>query len=338
LPNRKLPANSYSPKYRAAPDGDNMAQWMTNPKVSITSEEMNGNSSDISASGGLGDACEVLAPARQTVPLVFASPHSGRRYPAEFVANSLLDEVTIRRSEDSFVDELFASAPDHGAPLLCAHFPRAFLDANREPFELDPEMFEDDLPDYVNTRSSRVAAGLGTVARMVANGHDIYRDKLRFAEVAERINLYYRPYHRTLRRLIDETHDSFGYCMVIDCHSMPSVGGPMDPDAGRGRADFILGDCFGSACDSILTGTMESALRGLGHGATRNKPFSGGFTTRNYGRPDEGVHAIQIEINRGLYMDERTIARGPGMARLQQHISQVIGALADLGRLELAAE
>ena len=296
---------------------------------------MNDDSSD---NHGSQDPCDVLAPERQTVPLVFASPHSGRRYPTKFVESSLLDEIAIRRSEDSFVEELFAAAPDYGAPLLHAHFPRAFIDANREPFELDPEMFEDELPDYANTQSSRVAAGLGTVARMVANGHDIYRDKLGFTEIADRINTYYRPYHRTLRRLIDETRGKFGYCMVIDCHSMPSVGGPMDPDAGRGRADFILGDCFGSASDKILTDTVENTLRAIGHSVTRNKPFSGGFTTRNYGRPNDGVHAVQIEINRGLYMDEATIARGPGMALLKDHITQVISALADLGRLDLAAE
>lgn len=282
--------------------------------------------------------CEVLTPKRQTAPLVFASPHSGRRYPAKFVESSLLDETAIRRSEDSFVDELFGSAPTHGAPLLRAHFPRAFIDVNREPFELDPEMFEDELPDYVNIQSSRVAAGLGTVARMVANGNDIYPRKLRFTDIADRINEFYRPYHRILRRLIDETRDEFGYCMLIDCHSMPSVGGPMDPDAGRGRADFILGDCFGTASDKILTETVENSLRAFGYSVTRNKPFSGGFTTRNYGRPNEGVHAIQIEINRGLYMNESTIARGPGMPLLENHISHVISALADLGRLDLAAE
>ncbi len=296
---------------------------------------MNDNSSE---DNGPEDPCDVLAPERQTVPLVFASPHSGRRYPADFVENSLLDALTIRRSEDSFVDELFAAAPDYGAPLLRAHFPRAFIDPNREPFELDPAMFEDELPDFANTQSSRVAAGLGTVARMVANGHDIYRGKLRFADIAERINAYYRPYHRTLRRLIDETRANFGYCMVIDCHSMPSVGGPMDPDAGHGRADFILGDAFGSTGDKILTETVENTLRAIGHSVTRNKPFSGGYTTRHYGRPAEGVHAVQIEINRGLYMDETTITRGPGMALLQDHLSQVIGALAELGRLDLAAE
>ena len=282
--------------------------------------------------------CEVLAPALQTVPLVFASPHSGTVYPADFVAESPLDALAIRRSEDSFVDELFAAAPEYGAPLLRALFPRAFIDANREPFELDPAMFEDALPDYANTQSSRVMAGLGTVARMVSSGQDIYDRKLRFADIAERINTYYRPYHRNLRRLIDETRDSFGYCMLIDCHSMPSVGGPMDPDAGRGRADFILGDCFGSACDRILTSTVEDALRSMGYAVVRNKPFAGGFTTRNYGRPAEGAHALQVEINRGLYMDEVGITRAAGMERLSGHLTQVIAALAGLGRLDLAAE
>lgn len=315
-----------------------MAQVMTNPKVSITSDDMIEKSRKFQGTIESEGPCDVLAPDHHSVPLVFASPHSGRLYPAEFVENSLLDALTIRRSEDSFVDELFAAAPDYGAPLLHANFPRAFIDANREPFELDPKMFEDELPDYANTQSSRVAAGLGTVARMVANGHEIYPGKLRFADIATRINDYYRPYHRTLRRLIDDTRSRFGYCMVIDCHSMPSVGGPTDPDAGHGRADFILGDAFGSTCDKILTNTVETALRDIGHSVTRNKPFSGGYTTRHYGRPSEGVHAVQIEINRGLYMDEATISRGPGMELLREHITQVISALAEHGQLDLAAE
>ena len=273
---------------------------------------------------------EIVAPSRQAVPLVFASPHSGTEYPEAFVKASNLDLLMLRRSEDSFVDELFADAPSHGAPLLRAHFPRAFIDPNREPFELDPAMFEDTLPAYANTQSSRVAAGLGTIARVVSTGQEIYIGKLRFADAADRINNYYRPYHCALADLVEATRKRFGHGVLVDCHSMPSVGGPMDPDAGRRRADFVLGDCFGQSCDNAVTDTVERALRGLGYHVVRNKPFAGGFTTRSYGKPRDGVHALQIEINRALYMDERLIERSAGFERVREEMSAVVAALAEM--------
>jgi N-formylglutamate amidohydrolase len=279
-----------------------------------------------------------MRPERQTVPLVFTSPHSGRDYPPAFVAASVLDPVALRRSEDSYVDELFAAAPRLGAPLLKALFPRAFIDPNREPFELDPAMFSDDLPSYADTQSSRVAAGLGTIPRVISNGQEIYRGKLTFAEAAERINHYYRPYHKALAALVDDTVERFGCCVLIDCHSMPSVGGLLDPDAGRGRADFVIGDCFGNACEESISATVERALRARGHSVVRNKPFAGGFTTRHYGKPSIGVHALQIEINRALYMDEVKIERREGMDRLTGHMTDVMVALTGLAALDLAAE
>ena len=285
-----------------------------------------------------GQNVEIMRPERQTVPLVFASPHSGREYPNDFVANSALDPVALRRSEDSFVDELFAAAPEFGAPLLKALFPRAFIDPNREPFELDPAMFVDELPSYANSQSSRVAAGLGTIPKVVSNGREIYRAKLKFAEAAERINVYYRPYHKALAALVEATVERFGFCVLIDCHSMPSVGGPLDPDAGRGRADFVLGDGFGNACEDRVTATVERALRAQGHSVIRNKPFAGGFTTRHYGKPSTGVHALQIEINRALYMDELRIERRDDIHRLTRQMVDVIVALTGLGGLDLAAE
>jgi N-formylglutamate amidohydrolase len=276
----------------------------------------------------LGEHLEVLRPTRQTVPLVFASPHSGNRYPPEFIAASRLDPVALRRSEDCFVDRLFAAAPEHGAPLLRALFPRAFVDPNREPFELDPAMFEDALPAYANTASARVAAGLGTIARVVTNGQEIYRAKLRFAEAAERIGTYYRPYHRALHDLLDETRKKFGCYLLIDCHSMPSIGGPMDPDAGRGRADFVIGDCFGTSCDDLVAATVEKALRDMGFTVLRNRPYAGGFTTSHYGKPSAGLHAVQIEINRALYMDENAIEAHPGLRALSDKLTLLIGSLA----------
>ncbi|MGB0632848.1 MAG: N-formylglutamate amidohydrolase [Alphaproteobacteria bacterium] len=281
---------------------------------------------------------EIHHPDAQTVPLVFASPHSGRDYPAEFVSGARLDPVSLRRSEDGFVDDLFAAAPDHGAPLLRATFPRAFIDANREPFELDQGMFSDRLPEYVNTESSRVAAGLGTIARVVSSGQDIYPRKLTFSEAAERINAYYRPYHKALETLIHETRKRFGYCVVVDCHSMPSIGGPLDPDAGRGRADFVVGDCFGSTCAPYITDAIERTISGFGYAVARNKPFAGGFTTRHYGQPRDGVHTVQVEINRALYMDEIRIEKNTGFDRVAAQMTDVVAALAQLTAQDLAAE
>lgn len=283
-------------------------------------------------------AFDIRSPEIRTVPLVFASPHSGSNYPPDFVAGARLDPVSLRRSEDGFVDDLFAAAPEYGAPLLCALFPRAFIDANREPFELDQGMFSDRLPDYVNTESSRVAAGLGTIAKVVSSGQNIYPRKLTFSEAADRIDSYYRPYHKALETLIGETRKKFGYCVVVDCHSMPSIGGPLDPDAGRGRADFIIGDCFGSTCAPYITDAIERTISGFGYVVNRNKPFAGGFTTRHYGRPRDGVHTVQIEINRALYMDELQIRKNENFGRIAAQMTDIVAALAQLTAQDLAAE
>ncbi|MEE2995852.1 MAG: N-formylglutamate amidohydrolase [Pseudomonadota bacterium] len=277
-------------------------------------------------------------PVSQTVPLVFASPHSGCEYPEDFVAGSRLDPLSLRRSEDGFVDDLFNAAPEYGAPLLRATFPRAFVDANREPFELDQRMFSDSLPDYVNTESSRVAAGLGTIARVVSNGQDIYPRKLTFAEAEARINSYYRPYHKALKTLIHDTRKNFGHCVVVDCHSMPSIGGPLDPDVGHGRADFVVGDCFGSTCAPYITDAIERTIASFGYVVGRNKPFAGGFTTRHYGQPRDHVHTVQIEINRALYMNEVKIEKNAGFERVMAQMTDVIAALAQLMTHNLAAE
>jgi N-formylglutamate amidohydrolase len=280
---------------------------------------------------------EVLAPSRQTAPLVFASPHSGTAYPDSFVRRSQLSALSLRRSEDSFVDEIFADAPARGAPLLRALYPRAYVDPNREPYELDPEMFADTLPSWVNARSPRVRGGLGTIARVVANGAEIYREKLSFAEAEQRITACYRPYHDALTDLVTATRDRFGHCLLVDCHSMPSVGGPMDADSGRKRVDFILGDRYGTSCAAAVTDRVEATLAGLGYQIRRNLPYAGGFTTVHYGRPATGIHALQIEINRRLYMDEGRITRLPFIEKLRTDIGGLIGVLADFGAAELGA-
>lgn len=265
----------------------------------------------------------LMRPARQTVPLVFASPHSGRAYPADFVAAARLDPLALRRSEDSFVEELFAAAPSQGAPLLAATFPRVFCDVNREPWELDPGMFDGPLPSWVNTASPRVGAGLGTIARVVATGEPVYRRKLTFAEAEDRIRRFWQPYHAALAALIAETRAEFGCCLLIDCHSMPT-----HPAQAANPPDFVLGDAHGTSCTPRVTRMMEEALLGMGYRVRRNDPYAGGYVTRHYGRPREGVHALQIEIARPLYMDETRIERLPGMEALRRDLTRLVAIAA----------
>jgi N-formylglutamate amidohydrolase len=269
-------------------------------------------------------AYAVLAPETQAAPLVFASPHSGRRYPPEFLAAARLDPHALRRSEDSFVEELFDSAPRHGCPLIHALFPRAWCDVNREPWELDPAMFEGELPGWVNAASPRVGAGLGTIARVVATGEAIYRRKLSFAEAEARINACWRPYHDALSGLIEATRARFGLCLLIDCHSMPTLHAQ-----GRGRQpDIVLGDAHGTSASPTAMRRLEEALLAAGFIVRRNDPYAGGYVTRHYGRPREGVHAVQIEVARSLYMDEERIAPSTGFAPLRRRLEDVIAALA----------
>lgn len=284
-----------------------------------------------------GASCSVLAPAEQTQPLVFASPHSGRDYPPEFVAASRLDPLSLRRSEDAFIDQVFVSAPAHGAPLLRAHFPRVYVDPNREPFELDPEMFDGTLPDFVNAASPRVAAGLGTVARVVTSGEEVYAGKLAFDEVQRRIRAHYFPYHEALKGLVESTLRRFGGCLLIDCHSMPSVGGPMDSDPGLKRVDMVLGDRFSTSCAPSITDFVERKLVAMGYSVRRNLPYAGGYTTAHYGRPRDGVHALQIELNRALYMDENAVTPTRGLDRLAGHMGELIEALAKIETRTLRA-
>ncbi len=275
-----------------------------------------------------------------TVPFVFSSPHSGRNYPKRFLDLSRLDETTIRRSEDCFVDELFASVVALGAPLLVAHFPRAYLDVNREPWELDPRMYCDPLPAHVNSRSARVAGGLGTVPRIVGEGQEIYSGRISFSEAAQRIEKVYQPYHEALRQLMLETHARFGTAVLVDCHSMPASVRVSDMGA---RPDFIIGDRFGTSAAASLTRSAIEVLSAMGYTVAHNKPYAGGFITEHYGRPACGLHAIQIEINRGLYMEERTYRKTSGFDALADDLRRFVLALTSQyemdGRdLPLAAE
>jgi len=278
-------------------------------------------------------ALEVLRAQGVRLPVVISSPHSGRDYPADFVADSRLDRKTLRRSEDSFVDDLFGDAPGAGVPLLKALFPRAYCDPNREPYELDPTMFAETLPDYVNTRSPRVAGGLGTIARVVSVGQEIHSRKLTFAEAVARIESCWRPYHAALSGLLGETLQEFGMAVLLDCHSMPSIGGWGDRDRGRHRPDVVLGNRHGTACADLVIDTVERVLQRAGLKVARNVPYAGGFNTQHYGRPAQGVHALQIEINRALYMDEQRFVRNSGFSTLRGTMHRLV---LELGRTALA--
>lgn len=272
----------------------------------------------------------VLSPPRQTVPLVFSSPHSGRHYSDDFVALSRLDSLALRRSEDSFVDELFVCAVDHGAPLLAALFPRAFCDPNREPYELDPAMFAGKLPEQANIRSPRVAAGLGTIPKVVASGAEIYGQRLPVSEVERRIGGYYRPYHQRLRELVEDTQRRFGWVVLVDCHSMPASSAPALAAASGGGADVVLGDCYGASAAGDIVTCVEDGFKARGYRVVRNTPYAGGFTTRHYGQPRQGCHAVQIEISRALYMDEADHSRHQGFGRLAADLDGIVGELAAL--------
>jgi len=268
----------------------------------------------------------IARPARHTAPFVWCSPHSGRIYPAAFLAAARLDPLTLRKSEDCFVDELVSEVCVLGAPLLAAEFPRAYLDVNREPYELDPALIREPLPDYANSQSPRVIGGLGTVPRIVADGEDIYGGPLPLAIALQRIELLYRPFHQALAGLIDETYARFGSAVLIDCHSMPSA---LMSTAGSSRPDFVLGDRFGASCNPALTAFVKEVLAGLGYSVHVNRPYAGGFITEHYGRPARGVHTLQLEVNRGIYLEEATLARTRRFAYLKRDISYLARRLFD---------
>ncbi|WP_174300338.1 N-formylglutamate amidohydrolase [Caulobacter sp. S45] len=263
-------------------------------------------------------------------PLVFASPHSGRLYPAELMAASVLSAKAIRRSEDALVDLLLEGADTLGVNMLMARFARAYLDVNREPYELDPAMFEDELPPFARGRTPKVAAGLGAIARVVAEGQEIYGRKLSFAEACERIEAVHKPYHAALSALLREVRADFGRVALVDWHSMPSAAGR---STSRGRtADFVLGDRFGASCTAPLTALVERELRAMGYEVARNAPYAGGYTTELYGDPLAAFHVLQVEINRALYLDEATLAPSAGFDRVRLNLRRLTAVLAERWR------
>jgi N-formylglutamate amidohydrolase len=279
----------------------------------------------------------ILRPARQTLPFVFASPHSGRVYPSSLVAVSRLDALTLRRSEDAFVDELFGSVPALGAPLLTARFPRAYCDVNRAPGELDAGMFSGALNVAVDAPSARVLAGLGVIPRIVRDGAEIYRAKLAPTEARARLEKLYRPYHTALLALVEETIARFGAAIVIDCHSMPSA---------LSVPDIVLGDRYGASAPAAVTAWCENAFSAAGFSIVRNSPYAGGYTTALYGRGPAGCHALQIEINRSLYLEEDSMSRRSAFDLIKQKLTNALTKLTALplstltrrGGLPLAAE
>jgi len=275
---------------------------------------------------------EILEPADWRGPVMFNSPHSGSVYPREFLAASRLDVATLRRSEDSFVDELILGVVGRGHPLMRAHFPRCYIDVNREPYELDPRMFDGRLPSFANTRSMRVAGGLGTVARVVGDAQEIYGQRIPVDDAIRRIEWLYKPYHRALRRLFTRVHRDFGAAVLIDCHSMPSIAGAKDE---RPRGDIVLGDRYGTSCVATVAETIEATLRKQGYVVSRNKPYSGSLIAEHYGNPSVGLHAIQLEINRALYMDERHYGRSASFTTLAADLELLADRLADIPIQEL---
>lgn len=263
----------------------------------------------------------LIEPLRRTTPLIFASPHSGRRYPAELLADARVSLISLRRSEDAYVDELFAGAAAHGACVLSGTVARAYVDLNRDPAELDPDMFDQRPPQSPQTNSARVQAGLGAIPRISGDGQTIYRRKLALSEAERRINSVHRPYHALLQNLVAETKEQFGCTVLIDCHSMPNNS------RGAHAPDVVLGDRFGASCHPSVTALAEATLRRQGYRVARNAPFAGGHTTQSYGRPAAHVHALQIEINRALYVDERTLERTNGYARVRADMTRLAEAL-----------
>jgi N-formylglutamate amidohydrolase len=270
---------------------------------------------------------EILSPEEWTAPAVFNSPHSGRDFPEDFLRQSRLPRHTLRKSEDCFVDELFLSCVAHGAPMLRARVPRSYIDLNREPYELDPRMFSGELPGYANTSSPRVAGGLGTIPRIVSEGEEIYRGRIDFGEARRRIEQIYLPYHRTLSALTNAVLSKAGEVLLVDCHSMPASASTHVTPQVAGGVDVVLGDRFGASCAEDISGFVEDQLRSSGLRVLRNKPYAGGFITQNHGAPHRGQHALQIEINRSLYMNEVTLEKTSGFHDMRAILEKLSGAL-----------
>ncbi len=268
---------------------------------------------------------------------VFSSPHSGRDYPDALLRRTVLSPNMIRSSEDAFVDQLFAPASDCGAPFIKAAMPRSYLDLNRNADELDPALIQGAKRQGHNPR---VASGLGVIPRVVANGRAIYRGKLTMDEARLRIDTYWRPYHGRLKSLLAESHAKFGQAILIDCHSMPHEAVAMASAARNSRPEIVLGDRFGASASPEIVDRVEAAFASAGLAVARNAPFAGAYVTQTYGRPGRHQHAIQVEIDRSLYMNEDTITPNANFMAFSKVLRQVIAEIASIGAQlqRLAAE
>lgn len=282
-------------------------------------------------------AYEVLHTEKHTSCVVFASPHSGRDYPWSFLRKTVLDEHTIRTSEDAFVDRLFDCAPQFGASFLKAGAPRAFVDLNRSVDELDPALIEGVRRGGHNPR---VASGLGVIPRVVAASRSIYRGKISAEEAQRRITQYWHPYHQMLQKLLDTARERHGQAVLIDCHSMPHEAMDGIARSGIRRPDVVLGDRFGVAAAGEVVDRLETAFSAAGFVVTRNAPFAGAYITQAYGRPSKGQHAVQVEIDRSIYMNEQLIRPNGNFDQVRTAIRDVIQEAAQIGqgRVPLAAE
>jgi N-formylglutamate deformylase len=276
-------------------------------------------------------------PENRTTSVIFASPHSGRSYPWAFLRKSVLDELAIRSSEDAFVDLLFADVPSFGAPLLAAHAPRAFVDLNRSRDELDPALIDGVPRSGLNPR---VASGLGVIPRVVSSGRQIYRGKLSKHEADLRLTQYWQPYHDVLEGLVAENCRMFGQAVLIDCHSMPHEAIDSINRRNGPRAEVVLGDRYGAAANSNIVDRIEAAFVAAGLTVVRNMPFAGAYVAQHYGRPSLNRHAVQIEIDRSLYMNEKLIRPNGNFRSFQKMIASIASEISDIGRREqpLAAE
>ena len=280
---------------------------------------------------------DLILPEMVTNPVVFSSPHSGSDYPMDFVKASVLRKRQLRSSEDAFVDELFADVVGFGSPLLRAIVPRAFVDLNRGVDELDPGIVE----GANNPKNNpRITSGLGVIPRVVSEGRQIQKGKLSMKEAMARIEQCYHPYHKLLAELLSQSKLRFGIALLIDCHSMPSdaLNNAMAP--GGGRPDIILGNRFGASADKDLFEMVEAAFKGQGFIVGRNTPFAGGYITRKYGVPSKERHVIQVEINRGLYMNEKSIRKNAQFKDVRLRLSVVAREICNktLPKIQLAAE
>ncbi len=276
-------------------------------------------------------------PKNRTTNVVFASPHSGRNYSCAFLRKTVLDEMAVRSSEDAFVDLLFADVPTFGAPLLLAKTPRAFVDLNRNCDELDPALIEG---VRQSSHNARIASGLGVIPRVVSNGRAIYRGKLTRVDVETRLAAHWMPYHTTLETVLEQSLQMFGEAILIDCHSMPHEAVKGTTRRGTRKPEIVLGDRFGATARSDVVDRVEAAFTRAGLKVVRNAPFAGAYITQRYGRPARHQHAVQIEIDRSLYMNERLIRPNGDFQNFQALISSIAKEITQIGMSEipLAAE